>query len=621
MCGISGIIYNKSPKQTEKFKLSANLQSHRGPDYTGYFGDQQVDLVHHRLSILDLDPRAHQPFCDKQKNRLLIYNGEIYNYRELSKKYDFSLSTSSDTEVLFQLLDKPEFTLKELNGIFAFAEYRVKEKTLQLTRDRLGVKPLYYYHNEKYFMFASEAKVIYDFLEELEVDEQALSEFLTFGHSNGEQTIIKKVKKLKPGYTLTLDIENFSIKESSYWSVETFVHQQIKPGYLQAKNTTTKLLENAVERQCASDVTVGAYLSGGIDSSAVVAFASRYTGQKLKTYSVNFDKSPKSELKQAQKVAKAFKTEHYEFEVNTTGFDDILSHLIYQYDEPFADPAMIPLHFIAEKASTSSKVVLQGDGGDEVFAGYGRHLDLQQYHYRKTSFKLLQYVGLTSKSRAGFAKRYHKLNAKTDYELMAGLVERDVNNLDLDVFKPQIKEKLKTKNPLRGYQQSDKCFRELPLMQRMLYTDVQNILQHKYLEKVDKVNMYHAIEARVPFLDNELIDYIMRLPQNYKIKKGITKYLLRDVLTGTVPDDILNAKKQSFGTPISAWLSTTLYDYALDHFQKARKHGLALDYNMLIQHLQNLKLDKPTMPGTMLWKYLVLTVWLSFYRHKIKNLS
>ena len=620
MCGISGIIYNNIPKQTDKFKASAKLQAHRGPDYVGYFGDETVDLMHHRLSIIDLDPRAHQPFTDDGQKKIMVYNGEIYNYKDLTKQYDLKTSTTSDTEVLFQLLDNSDFDQKKLNGIYAYAYYDRHKQSLDLSRDRLGVKPLYYYICDDFFIFASEAKVIYDYLDELDINFQALSEFLTFGHSNSDPTLVKGVKKLTPGTTLTLDLSRFQLSSKIFWSVESLVDYQIKPSYAEAKKQAKTLLEQAVKRQCMSDVPVGAYLSGGIDSSAVVALASNYTDKKLQTYSVNFDKSSKSELKAASKVAQQFGTEHYEFEVSANHADTFLTQLIYQYDEPFADPAMIPLHLIAEKASQSSKVVLQGDGGDELFAGYGRHLDLRNYQFRKLTFLALKNVNPNTKTKASFAQRYKRLAYADKGEMMAHQVERDVN-LNMDGFlPPSIRSNIKALNPIQAYQNSHQRFCKLPLMQQMLYTDMENILRHKYLEKVDKVNMYHSIEARVPLLDNELVDYVMRLPEKMKIKNNTTKYFFRDLLKGIVPENILNDKKQSFGTPISAWLSSSLYEYALHYFELGKQQGFPFDYDALIYHLKQIKNGNFTVRGTLIWKYLVLTVWLSFYGNKIRNL-
>ncbi len=615
MCGISGIIYNNIPKQTNKFKASADLQAHRGPDFTGYYGDSCSDFIHHRLSILDLDSRSNQPFTDDKKEKYLVYNGEIYNYKDLIKSYRLQVNTSSDTEVLFRLMSGANFDCAELNGIYAFAFYDSLKKSLTIVRDKLGVKPLYYYQSQDFFMFASEAKVIYNYLDELRIDHQVLSEYLMYGHSNGFNTIVCGVKKLDPGTSLRLDIDTFKTKATSFWSLQEKVKGQISPSYETAKREAKGLLEKAIERQCVSDVSLGAYLSGGIDSSAVVAIASKYTARKLQTYSVDFDKSPHSELKAAAKLAKKYKTEHFEFQVSLRNVEDDLADLIFQYDEPFADPAMIPLHLMAQKANLSSKVILQGDGGDEIFAGYGRHLDALQFRRRKMLFQGLKDLHISASKRRYFKSRYDKLNYKNQAELFAHNVPFDNKN---DFIKYIHKVELVNETqPTLNYYKSYRKFNKYPLMQAMLYTDMENILQHKYLEKVDKVNMWHSIEARVPFLDDELVGYVMRLPAKHKIKKGMTKYLLRDILKDHLPHDILFGRKRSFGTPMVNWLKISLYNFALQVFEEAKKQDYPINYQELTKAMINLKKGKSTECGELLWKYLVLTLWLNSYKHKI----
>lgn len=621
MCGISGVVYkNKAKKATAKFLTAANLSKHRGPDHTGHYGNVGMDLVHHRLSILDLNSRSDQPFSRNSQSQILIYNGEIYNYRELAEKYKFSLQTTSDTEVLYDLLGHQEFRMQELNGIFAFALYDKDNERLTLVRDRFGVKPLYYYEDEEYFMFSSEAKVIYNFLDKLEMNFQVLSEFMHYGSSISNATIIKGVKKMNPGSSLALNLKNFNVEIDQYWSIEDNVlNYQSKPRYQDAIATTRYLLDAAVRRQCSSDVPVGAYLSGGIDSSAVVAIASKYTNGKLNTFSVNFDKNPTSELKLASKVAKEFNTNHHEFEVNTDGVDDFLEDLIFQYDEPFADPAMIPLHLIASKASDFSKVVLQGDGGDEVFAGYGRHLDLRELQYRKSTFKMLSLFHPKKDQRNYFAKRYLTLSRAPTSMLFAKIIDQNSSMDKYNLFQEDVREELQKTNPFKEYELKSDLFKNLPLMQRMLYTDMQIILPQTFLEKVDKVNMLHSIEARVPLLDNELVEYVMKLPQSFKIRNGVTKSFLREVLKGTVPDEILQAQKKSFGTPMSEWLRTSLFDYTMHFFNKGEKLGFPVNYPLAKQLLNQHRVRKSG-NSAVLWRILVFTIWLSFYNTKISNL-
>lgn len=622
MCGIAGIVSKSTLDgiRRERFRSAAELSSHRGPDYTGYFADEQVELIHHRLSILDLNERSNQPFVSgpENNNAVLVYNGEIYNYQDLANANNLNLSTSSDTEVLFKLLQTADFDLSVLNGIFAFAFYEQETSTLTLVRDRLGVKPLYYYDHSDFFLFASEAKVIYQFLDELSLNYQALSEFISFGSSVSEQTIINGVKKLSPGGRLKVDLATGKIQKDRYWSIQKNVlPYQANPSFSAAQTQVKILLSEAVKRQCISDVQVGAYLSGGIDSSAVVTLASRYTSTKLNTYSVSFDQNPNSELKRAAKIAKACDTNHHEFEVTTQGIEAYLKDLIFQYDEPFADPAMIPLHLMAEKASNFSRVVLQGDGGDEVFSGYGRYVDVHHLQARKNTFWLLAKTHPKKTSRAYYQQRYESFSGDVS-SVMAKLVHGNVDKGWPGLINSQFGKDLDPDIINQIYSQKNEEFAELPLSQRLLYIDMEVILPEVYLEKVDKVNMYHSIEARVPFLDNDLVEYVMKLPFTHKVRKRTTKYFLREALADILPSEILQHRKQSFGTPVGEWLVGSLFDYVFEIFDQGEKAGIPFDFSTLRRKLLLHRERKEQGSIRLLWRFFVLTQWLLLYQEKLQ---
>jgi asparagine synthase (glutamine-hydrolysing) len=621
MCGIAGIIWkNKTSINKELFRSAADLMKHRGPDHTGYFTDEKVDLVHHRLSILDMDPRSHQPFYSSNKQQVLIYNGEIYNYRSLQKKYGVQLETTSDTELLHKLLlDKGDSVLPEFNGIFAYAHYDKEKQTVNLVRDRFGVKPLYYYENNDVFIFASEGKVILNFLDQFSINFQALSEFLWFGSSISTQTLVNGMQKLEPGNSLEINLKDFSKTKKSFWSIEKdILPVKNNDTYEQALKKTKDLFEKAVERQCLSDVPVGAYLSGGIDSSAVVAMASKHTKGKLNTYSVDFSGGRGSELPEAKRIAKKYGTNHHEFQVETKNLEEDIEAIILQYDEPFADPAALPLHLMAKQCSSETKVVLQGDGGDEVFAGYGRHLDLSELKIRQLGAKVLSHFHPKEKIRSSMKKRATILNQTSDAHRMALLVASgeppEINRL----FKGEWQSKINNSNPFLSYEIENARFSQLDYMQRMLYTDMKVILPNTFLEKVDKINMFHSIEARVPFLDNELVSYVMSLPQNYKIRNRTTKNFLREILRDELPNDILYAQKKSFGTPMGEWLRTSLYDYVINKFKKAEKNYKFLNVEYLLSKLEDHKTRKSDQSG-LLWRTTVLITWLDFYGEKLTN--
>lgn len=623
MCGIAGIIFKEKAEDSEfqRFENGVHLMSHRGPDNFGVFRKENFALYHYRLSIIDLSEHAHQPFSLAESENKLVYNGELYNFRDIAKKYQLQQETSSDTEILYRSFEKMGLDiLSEYNGIFAFAFWNKTKNEITICRDYLGVKPLYFVNTDQYFAFASEAKVLMNYMRELEIDFQALSEFLWYGSSISFQTVVKGIQKLRVGSSLSINTETFKSTEQAYWSVKKDIVDkgEIKVDYDAAKSKTRELLEKAIERQCISDVPVGAYLSGGIDSSAVVALASRYTKNKLNTFSVAFENSPNSELPLARLIAKKYQTNHHEFEVSTRNMEGDLRDLILQYDEPFADPAFIPLHLMAKKNKENTTVVLQGDGGDEVFAGYGRHLDLSAYHKRKMGFWMLSKFAPNPKKRAIMHQRFWALDASSDWERMARQVAQYPVTEPSTIFQPDFVKRLKKTNPFESYKQVYKELTGLDRLQSMLYTDMQIILPHTFNEKVDKVNMYHSIEARVPFLDKDLVEYVMRLPSSYKLRKGITKSFLREIVTDLIPNEVLYGRKMSFGTPMGNWLKTILYDYTKDVFLKSQdnwSHFIRIDF--LLQLLETHKSGEKD-HSSVLWRSLVLLIWLDHYQAKIK---
>lgn len=623
MCGIAGIIFKTHPKQEEidKFQNAVELMAHRGPDHFGRFNEKNLFLYHYRLSIIDLDERSHQPFTTAESSNQIVYNGEIYNFKDLVTRYTVAQTTHSDTEVLFRLLNEYGMAiLKDLNGIFAFSFYNKKENTISLVRDRLGVKPLYYVNTEYFFAFASEAKVLMRQLEGLQLNFQALQEFLWYGSSISNQTLVESIKKLQPGSVLNFDLASGNVTYSNYWSVahDIVAKPPVHYSYETSKIITRTLLERAVERQCISDVPVGAYLSGGIDSSAVVAIASRYTVGKLNTYSVSFDKNPNSELPLARLVATKYQTNHHEFEVNTNGLDSDLEELVFQYDEPFADAGAIPLHLMAQQNKDSTRVVLQGDGGDEVFAGYGRHLDLSELNRRKWGSLLLSRLSLSPNRRVAMKQRSWALNTTNDWERMARQVANYLPVIPTEIFHEEWKAVVANTNPFSTYKEVYKELEKLDPLQAMLYTDMQVILPHTYLEKVDKVNMFHSIEARVPLLDNDLVEHVMRLPSSFKLRRGLTKSYFREVVADLLPAEILNGRKNSFGTPMGEWLRTTLYTFVKGLFENARDEwGHFLDITFLIQLLE-LHKSRQKENSSLLWRSAVLIMWLNKYQSKVR---
>ncbi len=620
MCGIAGLIVkNIENYDFTKFRNSTKLMSHRGPDNFGEYYDKNVALFHYRLSILDLDKRSNQPFFNESADKTIVYNGEIYNYKDLAHQYNLNLHTTSDTEVILKTIDaKGMNSLPEWNGIFAFALHDKKNNSVTLARDRFGVKPLYVYENDSFIAFASEAKVILKWLDSFSINLQCLSEYIWYGNTLSNPTLINNLNKLSPGSYTTIDLNNFTSKKKEFWSISSQIHPNTEDTLETSVTKTKSLLENAVKTQLVSDVPIGIFLSGGIDSSAITAFASKYVSGKLNTYSVEYDFNvgEGSELAKAKSVAKKFNTNHHELKVESHNIIEDFESLVFQYDEPFADSANFPLYLLAKQCSNDMTVVLQGDGGDELFAGYRRYKLLGNLTFWRYNSVLLSKL-LPDKFLRYRAKRMaNTLEQKSDSLRMA-LLMTQTTTMDMPdkIFNSEIQKKLLLQSPFKTYEEKNEQFIKEDLAQRMLYTDFEVLLPHTYLEKVDKATMLMSIEARVPFLDNNLTDYVLSLPAKYKIKRGINKYLLKKCLQGIIPNEILNAPKQGFNTPTSTWLQTSLYEYAKSKFNSLSDNGF-LNKNYLLELLEEHR-NKVKNHNMILWRALVLVAWLDIYKDKL----
>ena len=621
MCGIAGIYFKRTadPADIQRFRECASLIRHRGPDAHGEILSDSVFLSHFRLKILDLTDNANQPFPHGSSRSCIVFNGEIYNFRELADKFGIATQTRSDTEVLYRLFDsKGVDVLAELNGIFAFAHWDSQRRKLTLCRDRFGVKPLYFSETAEYLAFASEAKVLYAFQSEISIDRQVLSEFMWCGSSVGNSTIVKGVKKLPPGHILEISADEPDVKTSQFWSVRRNRQaDSVDSSRLtQVRTRTRELLESAVERQCISDVPVGAYLSGGIDSSIVVALAARHLGGRLDTFSVAFKDADHSELELAKMTAQMYGTNHNEVHVSPADIIGSLDDIVFQYDEPFADPAALPLFLLAHQIYGSISVVLQGDGADELFGGYGRHLDLSQKWLRRFMFSIAALVSRNAARRASMRQRSSAIWAWPAWRRMALMVCGPPESYSELVLAQQIAAAEPAPNPFAYYKDIYDSVRSADSLQEMLLTDMQIILPNTFLEKVDKVSMLHAIEARVPYLDNDLAEFVMALPSGAKVSGGKTKTLLRAACGDLIPPEVLHAKKVSFGTPMGEWLRGDLYDFARDTIANARENCEDILDIGLLQRLLREHRDKAANHSGVLWRSIVLIRWLDIYRAK-----
>jgi asparagine synthase (glutamine-hydrolysing) len=598
------------------------LVSHRGPDFRDAMASGPVALGHARLSVIDLSDDGRQPMNSADNRFTIVYNGEVYNFQELRRKLESTgvvFRSKSDTEVVLQVfLHWGVKALRCLNGIFAFAIWDRKEERLHLVRDRFGVKPLYYrLEIGGGLSFGSEIKAVLAAGGGAgSINWQSLHEFMYFGTGGlGSRTLIAGVLKLEAGQYL--EFSRSGAQRKAYWEfnqAEVQLEAGIDPIF-----RVRGLLEAAVRRQLISDVPVGVFLSGGIDSSAVTAFASRHYGAGLKTYAVGFDFAADSnELPKAAAVAKHFGTDHHELFVQGVDLPAVIETLVVSHDDPFSDAANIPLYLLCKELGGGVRVVLQGDGGDELFGGYRRYALLA--HERLMRFvasggKLARWLPLGQVRGRRVRRMVDIWQEKDPAVRMALLMAQDERTPSpLRVLGPAVRALAEKQDPFARYREIGSRLMELDPVQRMLWTDMQILLPDIFLEKVDKSTMAWGVEARVPFLDHELADYVMALPATLKMERGEPKALLKRALRGVVPDFVLDAPKMGFGVPYGRWLRGPLAGFARERIGAglATKAGLidgAVSVRLLDEHISG-RDDH----GFLLWKTLNLALWYEHYK-------
>jgi asparagine synthase (glutamine-hydrolysing) len=604
---------------TERLNQAVAALQHRGPDGRGQYRDGQVWLGHTRLSIIDLTDAGSQPMESESGRFVITYNGEVYNFRELAAKHSLGpLRSSSDTEVVLRLFEKlGAASFVELNGIFAFCIYDRQAKKLWLVRDRLGVKPLYYRADAGEIAFASEIKAILALGGgRPRCDAAALHEWLYYGNPLGGKTLFRGIQQLLPAHCLELDLSTLGHKITPYWSVGNQAHNNagIKTGDGHAVSDVRRLLEQAVARQLVADVPIGVFLSGGVDSSAIAAFASRHYAGRLATYSVGFDFAVDGgELPRAGRVAAMCGTEHNEIHISGEDVGGLVEKMVRHHDMPFADAANLPLYLMAERVHGHTKVVLQGDGGDELFGGYRRYATLKYYRILHPLAVAMGLVpGIRPTSAFGFRmQRYLDAFAAEDLATtMALLLTPEDRKWNSEaVFGPALNSAVRLTDPFARFRELLPAFSGLDIGNQMSLMDMSIILPDTYLEKVDRAAMAAGLEVRVPFLDNDLVDYVVRLPGSAKMPFGRKKWLLKEALRGVVPDEVLFGPKTGFNVPFAKWLQTSLKALFFDHlstFSRNRPEVLNVDH---IKHLFSRTSEGSQDHSPLLWKILNFLVW------------
>ncbi|MFH1902570.1 MAG: asparagine synthase (glutamine-hydrolyzing), partial [Candidatus Omnitrophota bacterium] len=578
MCGIVGRI-EKSGRETDPqiLRRMADVLRHRGPDQEGYYRKNGVGLEHRRLSIIDL-ATGGQPLKNETGDVILVANGEIYNFEELREKLEkkgHCFRTKSDNEVIVHLYEEEGVgCLKELRGMFAFGLWDEKKEQLLLARDRLGKKPLIYSETPSSFNFASEIQALLLAPDiKKEVDRQAIDDYLTLQYIPSPRSIFSGIKKLPAGHYLTYQKGRISLER--YWEID-FNHK-IKVSESEAGRLVLDALQEAVRLRMVSDVPLGAFLSGGIDSSAVVGLMSRISEKPVRTFSIGFSEKDYDELKYAGKVARLFGTEHSEFMVRPD-IVAILPEMVKHYNEPFGDNSAIPTYYLCAETKKMVTVALSGDGGDENFAGYPR------YRQALTLEKFRPVLSRIPKSLAGIIPRSGSDRQRKIAWILKeapGLSEAERYSRWMTVFPASEKEALyqpSFKNFLSAdpYQKlKDLWPRADNHLDKMLCSDFNLYLPDCLLVKMDIASMSHGLEVRSPFLDQKVVELTASLPAGYKLRSGQSKYLLKKIFKNILPAEILKRKKMGFGVPLAAWFRNELKDYLASVIlsEKALKRG------------------------------------------------
>lgn len=625
MCGFSGVVLKSNVNQQESrdnLVKAVETIHHRGPDCQGFYTHKNVMLAHARLSILDLSDAGKQPMRSSCGRYVISYNGEVYNFEELATEFDIENRVSkSDTEVILKVFQKIGVnSFPKLNGMFAFAIYDTYGDTVWLVRDRIGIKPLFYKQTDRGIFFGSEIKVIHE-LDPVpsKINTKAVHEWSYYGNCLGKQTLYSSINKLLPGHILEVNTKTLSVKMHCYWSQETVLRAKKSDLTNSVEGIiakTRKLLESAVTKQLVSDVPIGVFLSGGIDSSAVTAFASRNYSGKLATFSVGFDfDKMTSELPKAKNIASLYGTEHHE--IHISGFDvaDTVEKMVHHNDLPFSDAANIPLYLLCAKVNSTTKVILQGDGGDELFGGYQRYNTLSHIRLMRFVATLGGCINKLMPRNVGYYSRQRYINAlKTSdpSELMALLLTvEDRTSPPTRIFAENFRGLVERSDPFSRYRHCASLFYDQDLVNQMLLVDNMIILPDIFLEKVDRATMAAGVEVRVPFLDNDLIDFCIGIPSKIKVQRGVQKWLLKKSLEGIVPNDVLYGKKQGFGVPFGFWIKGPLRDLLFDNLILfSKKHPKILDMKF-IKNAFGDHLSGRRDYGFLLWKLMNFVLWVN----------
>jgi asparagine synthase (glutamine-hydrolysing) len=625
MCGIVGGIFYKNISNETIEKMVCSIV-HRGPDAKGilYLKDNIGFLGHRRLSIIDLSEAANQPMSVKRKDGSKIsisYNGEIYNYKEIKKDLEslgYFFNTSSDTEViLHSFVEWGEGMLKRFKGMFSFALWDEREEKAYLVRDRFGVKPLYYFSSSFGCFFGSELKALYKAPGfEKDINKKVFAYYLKFGFIPEPFTIFKNIEKVAAGEIVIIS-KNKKIEKKNYWEAKKSFLPTKKISVNQAEKELFCLLKESFSYRMISDVEVGLFLSGGTDSSLIAALLQRETSKPLKTFTAGFEGAGESEDKYAQQVAKILRTEHKTFQFNSHDMARLLPVMADIFDEPFGDSSAFPLYLLAKEARKDVKVVLSGDGGDELFYGYNKYLAVQRLFSSnfltrkllKTSSGAINNQTASNLLKSFFGKRFSNIDAKIKkleklLKTNGGLV--DMFSATSSYLTNEEIFKLIGEKEISVFTLSEK---NLSIENQMRLWDIEQYLSGDILTKTDRATMAVGLEAREPFLDVSLLEFASSLPLEFLSQKGQQKYILKKILLNYLPKNLVNRPKAGFRPPTWQWLANDLSEYVEELLgtNYIRQQGIFNEKEIAIIR-SNFNKD-PKGNADLLWNIFMFQVW------------
>lgn len=628
MCGIVGIVEYHQPLRPEQLKAMTDRLAHRGPDASEIkiwdLETYQLGFGHRRLSIIDTSDRGLQPMSNEQGTIWLIFNGEIYNYKELREELrslGHVFKSDADSEVIIHAYESfgPD-CVNHLRGMFAFAIYDEPGRSIFGARDRFGIKPLYFYHHDHRFLFASEIKALL-LIDGIDTtfDPEAIDYYFCYGHIGTDASVYKHIRKILPGHAFTYDLETGSLQQTQYWSVNYAVDEELSAD--EWCDRLTIALDDSVQHHMISDVPLGAFLSGGLDSSVIVAKMAMLSSVPVKTFSIGFIEEEYNELYYARLIAERYETDHHELVVEPQSID-ILPKLVEAYDEPFADSSALPTYLLSKFASETVKVVLSGDGGDELFAGYGSYkrilalarMRLNNVVLRKTIWPLLNRI--YPRNRKGRDILYLLAQDTKDFgTVLAAWPTRDrVYHYNSDFAAALSSSTAETKQ-----QEFHQTAQDEDLLHSLLHLGIRTSMVDGVLTKVDRASMQHSLEVRVPLLDHEFAELTFRIPSSLKLRRNIEKYIFKRMSAQLLPPENIHRSKQGFRVPLDSWFKSDLYDFFSDTISSSSN---GLEYFLNLQNVSTLftahKKGQRNLSNR-LWRILFFSQWLEQHGQRAGN--